>query len=336
VVVSVVDSGVGIPPDAVPRVFEEFWQVNPRSPLRQGGGLGLAICKRFVELHGGSIWATSEVGVGSTFSFSLPLSGQVIARPWEDNRDGRLADRNGAARRVVVLGEDEAAARTLRRYLDGFEVLVAANADEARPSLASGAPHAVVVTSPSGQEELRRLQGAEALPARMPIIRCSLRTGRDAADSLGVAQYLVKPVMRDQLVRALGRLARRPRRALVVDDEPEMARLLARMIRSCAPRCRVVSARDGVEALALLRAQPPDVVFLDLLMPGLTGYEVLEQMRGDACLGAIPVVVVSAHGNEDEGVTCEELAISRAGGLSVGEMAHCLKSSIGALRGGEE
>ena len=169
----------------------------------------------------------------------------------------------------------------------------------------------------------------------LPVFRCSLSTSWTLARELSVEDYLVKPVSRERLVAALRRAGkgagRRAREILIVEDEPEMASLLAEMVRASSRRYRVRQAGDGAEALALLRERPADVVLLDLLLPRVSGYEVVREMKADAALRDVPIVVVSAKGTHDEAVRARSLDLSRASGLTVGELMGCLRASLDSL-----
>ena len=335
IVVSVADTGVGLAPEDLPTLFDEFRQVGPQAS-RHHSGLGLTICKRFVELHGGSIWVESRLGEGTTFHFSLPRAETVVSSLPERDWDAATWNlpRETHPPRIAVLDDDPAVLRIFERYLDGYQVVRAREGKPLRELIRGDGIHAVVVTNP----DPRVVDGAPLVPERwgatnLPIISCSLRTTRDAARSLGVAQYLHKPISREQIRACLRHLGRPVRDVLVVDDDPDMVRLLVRMVRSGFRRCRIVEAQTGLQALELLRQRRPDVVLLDLLMPGLDGYGVLEQMRSDEHLRDVPVVVITAKGAEDETVTARSLEITRPGGLSVGEAMGCLRDCLDLLLG---
>lgn len=335
VTVAVTDTGIGIAEEDLPKVFEEFRQLDASIRRRSGGsGLGLAISKKFVELHGGRMWVTSKMGEGTTFYFTLPVREELgISRPppaWETwahptpGRDGQ--------RTIVVVDEEPATARLFQRYLDDYQVLAAANEDEARRLAAQQAIHAIVVVSSSGESGWLRLrQAREGLPT-VPVIVCTLRGGTKAARPPGVVSYLVKPISRDQFLAALEGLGEQVRSLLIVDDDPEVVRLLSRMAHLAPRPFQVMRAYGGAQALALLRRRRPGAVVLDLLMPEVDGYTVLEHMQADERLREIPVIVVTAKGQEEEVITAGLVGVTRRDGLSVGELMRCLKASLDALR----
>src|SRR5262245_23173097 len=168
----------------------------------------------------------------------------------------------------------------------------------------------------------------------LPVVVCPLRTSAALARSLGVAAYLRKPVTREDIRAALRRLPGPIQDALVVDDEPDMVRLLAKMLLAEVRRCHVRRAHSGREAVPMLAEKRPDVVLLDLLMPGSDGYTVLEHMRSDPVLRDVPVVVVSARGVDGDALRARVLEIRRPTGLSVGELMLCVRRDLDVLLSG--
>jgi signal transduction histidine kinase len=329
VVVAVVDTGVGIPPEDLAHVFEEFHQVDGADRLHHTG-LGLTISKRLVELHGGSIWVESQLGKGSTFRFSLPTRGDVVATlpdGWETW--ARAVGQRDPV--VLLLTADEEATKLFQRFLDGYQVVAAGTATEAAPLVRDQHVVALVAVGPTGQAALGPLCAADERLRRVPIFACSLRTRLSIGEALGVAEYLVKPVTRDQLGPVLGRLGHGARDVLVIDDDPEMARLLPRLIRSLSRRYRVRAATSGLAGLEQMRSRRPDLVMLDLLMPAVDGYAVLEEMRLDPDLREVPVVVVSARGADERAVTADALTIARTDGIAVGELMQAIRASLEVL-----
>jgi CheY-like chemotaxis protein len=334
VVVAVSDTGIGIAPDDLPHVFDEFLQVDPGGIRRSGGnGLGLTISKKFVEMHGGSMWLESRPGLGTTFYFSLPLCTNVAAnarRPWDSWVRPELLVGTEPGTLVAVLSTDQQAVRLLQRYLDGYRLVQAPDL-AAIQRIATAAPlQAVIVIQPHGDEDEHDLRPVLASLPSVPVIACSVRTTRSLARGLGVADYLVKPVDRERVARALAELGE-VERVLVVEDEPEMASLLAAMIRSLSPSHRAWIAHSGEEALDLIEEHRPQAVLLDLLLPGIGGQDVLRQLRAREELREIPVIVVTAGVLAGEGATTDIRTISRGDGLTTGELLRCLRSALDSL-----
>ncbi len=334
ITVAVADTGVGIAPENLGRLFEEFRQVDGSTRRRYGGsGLGLAISKRFVELHGGRMWAESELGQGTTFYFTLPLRAElgISQLPAEWETWARVSAR-GDERTIIVADRVPETARLFQRYLDGYQVRAAIDREELRQLAGQGPVHALVVVASSSEEgwqELRRVR--EGVPD-LPVAVCTLQGGARASQPPGVKSYLTKPVSQEHFLSALAALGAEVHSLLIVDDDPEVVRLLSRMVRLAPRPYRVLKAYGGEEALAILRRRHVEAVVLDLLMPEVDGYTVLERMQADERLRGIPVIIVTAKGLEEETIIAGLVAITRREGLSIGELMRCLKADLDALR----
>ena len=327
VVLAVTDTGDGIASEDLPYLFQEFHQAGPPDRRRDGSGLGLAVCKRFAEMHGGYLRVESCLGQGSTFHLALPLCEHVVSAPMALPPSPRPSQ----ARTIAVLDRAPEAAKVFQRYLDGYQVVWAEDLGTLRRLAVARPLHALIVAGSGKSGEQCELPAADPCLRNLPVLTCSLRTSRSIAEELGVAEYLVKPVSRERLTAALRRWGKGARDALVVEDDPEMGQLLAGLVRASSRRCRVRRAGDGAEALEELRQKRPDVVLLDLLMPRVSGYEVLRQMKADAALRDVPVLVISAKGAREETVRTSALSLTRPDGLTVGELMGCLQSSLDVL-----
>ncbi|HLG52095.1 MAG TPA: hybrid sensor histidine kinase/response regulator [Chloroflexota bacterium] len=337
-VISVSDTGVGIPPDDLPHVFDEFWQ--GRGPRRAGGsGVGLAVSKRFVEMHGGSIWVTSTPGQGSIFTFTIPRSTNIPEmlppRPWETW--ARLTGTAPARPGVAVVSDDRDLVHVLERHLDEYTLLpcedIAALSAYPRRADLDG----VLILAPDGLTALRRGLVAQTAVPGVPIIACGLvNTKQSLAERLGVADHLVKPISREQVAHILGRLGRTVRHVLVVDDDPDAVRLLARMIRSTSRRYRVSTALGGTQALRQIEEDPPDAIFLDLIMPEIDGYTLIETIRNRADLERLQIVAVSAQTLSRRPLTSDGVVFLRSDGLGLDCLLECVRQGLRILPRSEE
>ena len=346
--VSVSDTGMGITLQDQHKIFEEFRQLDGSLARQHDGvGLGLAISKEFVEMHRGRIWVESEgiPGRGSTFSFTLPLArdegGGFMPL---DSRHLQPLPPGGPVQMVLAISEDASILHLLERRLDGFQV-VGLKEIEQLPTVWEELHPLAVVLSASPAEEARQLQRLQSQLGSqdVPVILCPLGGQERLASTLGVQDYLVKPITRDAFLSALERFGDSVRRVLIVDDDPRVVRLLVRMMRSAGREYEVLRAYSGRDAWAKLEQERPDLVVLDLIMPEVDGYVILERMRQEEALRDMPVIVVTAKGytlEEDQRTSASSvepsggrlIGIARQRGFSNEEAMSYLRSILDTLR----
>jgi CheY-like chemotaxis protein len=329
VLVSVSDTGPGIPADQTSLIFDEFYQVDRSLHRKHGGaGLGLAISKRFVEAHDGRIWVESEEGVGSTFTFALPIPGEYVPlarlkldRPLELQREEARVP-------ILVVDPDSAVADLVHRHIEEYEVIQVEDAERVTEQVLLHHPQAVVYNVPPGEGE--RHQNL-ALP--VPFIECSLPSRSWVANDLAVAACLTKPVTREQLLHEIGRLGN-VHDVLVVDDDWGFCQLVVRTLEATDQSYKVRRACDGADGLQAMRDRRPDVVLLDLIMPGVDGFEVLERMRMAPQLADVPVILVTATSYAEDALEQHrgQVVIHRSEGLNPSEVLRCLRAVIGVLK----
>ncbi len=339
VIVTVRDTGLGIPAEEHEVIFDEFRR-SARATVRGYGGLGLglAICKRLIEMHGGTIGVHSsgKEGEGSTFYFSLPVLQRQASRsatqvtPWQH---------------VALLVRDMVNGDVLKKHLatQGFEVAVYhvnESADWLTPLLLTP-PEVVVLdlglTSERGWEILKILKENPATHD-LPVLFYRLASDEGHGSLLEI-DYLTKPVGTADLIEALmcqGLLGRESgigaeRKILIVDDEPGVLEMHARIVETQLPGSRVLCARNGLEALEIIRQQRPDLVLLDLMMPELDGFGVLEAVRTDEASRGIPVIVLTGQALTEEdmarlnrGVT----SVLQKGLFTVEETLECMTAAL--------
>ena len=329
VALEVADTGVGIPSEELPHVFEEFHQVDQPGRRRKGSGLGLAVSRRLVELHDGRLWVESTAGQGSTFHISLPRPGALAQAPV--GSQPRFFEPLGIHRAptVVVLDGNQQAASVIQRYLDDYDVVPASSADQAWQLARDGRMDALLVTS---EARVGRLQPPRDLTRDIPVVYCTLKTTPPLAQQKGVLGYLVKPVAKEQVQAALRKVHRPIRSVLVAEDDPDMRHLLARMAQGNSRRRAVCEAANGREALERVRENRPDLVLLDLLMPEMDGKDFLEAIRADPRLHDLPVIIISGRGYEEsETLMAREVSFTREPALSVGELTRSLCAGLNVL-----
>jgi signal transduction histidine kinase/DNA-binding response OmpR family regulator len=295
--VSVADTGIGIAEEDRERIFQAFQRGNRAArSSAEGTGLGLTLSRRIVDMHGGRLWMESELGVGSTFSFAIP------ARPAPAPAEkGRLPDATGTspAGTVLVVEDDRPSADLLQVYLEsaGYSVSVARDGVQGLELARRLVPTAVILDIGlprlNGWELLTRLKSDPATAA-VPVVVVSMLDARGAGFALGAAEYLVKPVGHDELLDALARCLPVGDRGtvVVIDDDPRDLDLVEALL---SPEgWSVLRATGGEEGVELVRRERPAVVLLDLLMPGVDGFAVVERLRSDPEVANVPIIVLTS------------------------------------------
>ena len=335
VIFAVQDTGVGIAPDDLKGIFEEFRQADSSSRRRyEGAGLGLAISKRFVELHGGRIWAESEVGVGSRFYFALPADEQEAsgdAAPLAASALTRTADYHLSEKPVLLtVTRSPSAVALLGRYLAGYRTMAVPSLEEAGPAVARVAPQVVLVdetSEPLDHAQLDRLAAEPALAASL-VLSCRLPGEESLRQQLDADAYLVKPVSRESLWDTLRQFGANVDHLLLVEDDPDFARLVTRLLEDSPVRQYQVScASTGAQAMAHLKQWPVDLVLLDMVLPDMDGSVVLQRMHQHPAWAEIPVVVVSAQEELDPGAALgTTLTLAQRRGITPSLLVRCIQS----------
>ncbi len=320
--IAVADSGIGIAAADLQRLFEPFVQLDSAlSRKYQGTGLGLAMVRKLIELHGGALAAESTPGEGSRFTAWLPwreavglAPGEgmpavapretlqpVPATPGEATGRGVLPE-PGKAPLVLVVEDDEKTAALMRTQLEdaGYRVAVAASAEEALAMASAEPPDAisldVMLPGMDGWELLDQLKRHEAL-AHVPVIIVSAVPDVGKGLALGATMVQQKPVSQQDLIGAMARVGLQTsrtasRRVLVVDDEPRSVDVMATHLAQAG--FVVERAYGGAEAIDSVRSSPPDAVVLDLLMPDVSGFEVVRALKDDPATAGVPIVAITA------------------------------------------
>jgi signal transduction histidine kinase/CheY-like chemotaxis protein len=362
IVISVADTGTGIAPADLERIFEPFTQATGATGQQKhgGSGLGLTISRRFVELHGGRMWAQSEPGRGSTFYFTLPVNPPLMpAGTSSMSRDIHRRELGALAvvERVPIM------ATMLERQLDGIGISHFDTFDELLRRATPGAPdcpEAILINEPA------QAQSGAALPAafaRLPVLRCYIPAVLDQAalhdtrapDGAARHQYLAKPFTREQLYAVIGDLlgrdpvaaegaqAGRVARILVVEDDDDTAALVGRMMQLMPAGARhgfdeivTMDARSGAQAIDLLsRVGVPEEdgaedepavtiqgVLLDIRLGDMTGFDVLSTLERNPRLRNMPICIMSGDVTalQSGSLITPYLSVTRQSGLSTREV----------------
>jgi signal transduction histidine kinase/CheY-like chemotaxis protein len=326
VVIAVRDTGSGIAPDKLPYLFDEFYQVD--TTLRRshsGVGLGLAICKRFVQAHDGRIWVESKPGVGSTFSFSLPIPRSFPPTP----RAGiyPMPVSPDFCPTVLVLDPDPKVGELFQRHMEHYNIVQMTDPGALEGAVQTYYPRSVIYNvEPEAFER-------SALPTlAVPTIICSLPSQKLVAENLDIHAWLPKPVTSERLLKEVNRLDN-VEDILIVDDDRGFVLLLERILLSANHGFKIRRAYSGSEGLQTVRSFQPDLVLIDIIIPELNGLEVLREMKTDPMLARIPVIMISATDDplQPRAWQHSQLRIQRAGGLSLSELLGCIQAVNGVF-----
>ncbi|MFZ0298505.1 MAG: PAS domain S-box protein [Candidatus Sulfotelmatobacter sp.] len=311
--VSVSDTGTGIRPEDQEVIFDEFRQGEGTADgLHEGTGLGLAITRRLVEQQGGKITVESKLGEGSRFTFSLPaVEPRTEVHAVEEPTKGSVTRASGRLTPLVLIVDDEVPARELlASYLEPeYRVAMAQSGDEALKEAQRLRPDAitldVMMPGSDGFETLVALR-KNAATADIPVIILSIVDQKQVGFALGAADYLIKPVRKPMLLETIRRHVPTPAdedsSILLVDDDPKALELLQEALRSAG--YEVQSVRSGARALEVLANKVVGAILLDLLMPGMDGFQVIRHVRQEPALKDLPILVMTA-----KSLSREEIAL---------------------------
>jgi Signal transduction histidine kinase len=306
--ISVTDSGIGISEEALGRIFEEFQQADTSTTRQYGGtGLGLAISRNLARLLGGELKATSELSNGSTFTLTIPIQyGKRPVSPSHAKTDSVQPTESHtptdvSKKRILVIDDDPDAAYLLQESLshNEFTVIGAPDGHAGLQMARDQQPDAILLDilmpETDGWQVLNDLK-MDGETVDIPVILLTIVDKKALGFKLGAAAYLLKPldptVVLDALRRVIGERGHPQRQILVVDDDPHVAE----MLRQTLPESdfELTCAEDGEAGLQAMEARRPDVILLDLMMPKLDGFGVIEKLRANPELRNIPIIVISA------------------------------------------
>jgi CheY-like chemotaxis protein len=295
VLFEVADTGIGIPAEYHETIFQEFSQVeNPLQDRHRGTGLGLPLCRNLTALLGGHMWLESESGQGSTFFVEIPM---VYVGEASTGQEPSLPVPDFHRSPVLYLEDSQEAADAFEVYLRNteFQPILASSLQEAESWVARHTPAAVVSDVYIGDAQAwDLLRGLRSKYPHLPIIVTSAFDEAKRASNEGATLFIAKPLERGRLLNELRTLVSTPgtRQLLIVDDN-EVSRYILRQLLDL-PWLQVREAKNGAEALAALAEATPDAVVLDLLMPDITGIEVLRKIREVNSTADLPVLIYTS------------------------------------------
>ena len=306
----VTDTGIGLAPDKIVKLFKDFTQADTSTTRKFGGtGLGLALTRRFCQMMGGDVTVSSVPDEGSTFTMKLPAQVQAM-KP--DRRRGMVTGvgvddeaespegPTTPSTSILVIDDDAAQRDLMRRFLtkDGFIVRTASSGEEglrvAREILPLAITLDVMMPDIDGWAVLEALKSDPAL-RNIPVVMLTMVDDSERGYTLGAADYVTKPVNRRRLARILQKYTcgSPPCPIMVVDDDPMTRTSMRTMLEERG--WRVTDAENGEVAISLLEKEVPRLIFLDLLMPVMDGFAFADTLRRHPQWRSIPIVVVTSH-----------------------------------------
>jgi signal transduction histidine kinase/CheY-like chemotaxis protein len=323
-ILSVADTGIGIAKEDQDRIFQDFAQVD--SPLQRklkGTGLGLPLSRKLAHLLRGDVFLESEPGRGSTFTLDIPLEWASKA---QEPIPIETPDETGTPILVVENRPDTALMYSKWLKGSGFRMVHASTTREADQSIRVARPALMILDILlNGEDTWNLLASLKGDPetAGIPIVVVSTIDDPGKAYHLGADEYLVKPVTREVFLSAIRRLSGvRPPRVLIIDDDEKDRYILKHRLRGSP--IEISEAANGADGIAMAVADHPDLIFLDLGMPGMTGYDVLSVLKDDPRTQAIAVVIHTSaklSGSDRERLSAASAVVmkdelTREGGLS--------------------
>ncbi|MBF0342627.1 MAG: response regulator [Nitrospirae bacterium] len=313
------DTGIGMSEEGMKRLFRPFEQIDGTLSRRyEGTGLGLAMVKRLVELHGGTVSVVSQEGKGSCFTVRLPYKEDSSMDVSESKKyaDRQIEMKNGSTCKritdsllVLIVEDDQKSVELIRPQLEseGYSIIVASTAKEGLEIAEMEQPDLItldiMLPDMNGWEFLEKMKN-NGKTAHIPVVIVSVAADENKGFSLGASKVLQKPVSKDDLLTAIRQTgilcedSSKPLKILVVDDDPKAVEIVSSYLKTGG--CKVLRAYGGKEAIETARRELPDLLVLDLMMPEVTGFDVVHTLKNNPETANINIIILTAKIITDE------------------------------------
>ncbi len=311
---SVIDDGVGIKPEDMPRLFHAFQQARNGKSQKEGTGLGLVITKKLIELHGGQIAVESEWGKGTTIRFRIPMivAGGVVESADQLLRvveEQPMTLRNGESPLVLIIEDNPQASQLIQMYLEeaGYRTETAKDGAEGLEKAKRLKPNIItldmIMPVKDGWQVLMELK-RHPICKDIPIIIISITDEKKLGFSMGAVGYFVKPVNKEELLGAMKRIPLRlPKnktqpKVLIIDDDRTASELIQVILE--AEGYEVLRTENGKDGVRLAASESPDLIILDLIMPDISGFNVAYQLKQQTASRNTPIIILTSMDVDDE------------------------------------
>ncbi len=301
--IDVKDTGIGVSEKMLPHIFDEFRQADGSSSRQyEGTGLGLAIANKLIKILGGDIKVKSKLGEGSLFTIMVPVK-------WHEETTSENAVSHETINpittnnTILIVDDDPEIVKDISEYFNeaGYKTITATSGEEALELAEKHQPFAitldVIMPEMDGWEVLQKLK-TNTKTQNIPVIVVTVSDDKDTGFALGAVGYINKPVNKNLLISEIKKLNKTPDSVMIVDDNDFELKQMAEIIE--AENINTILAHGGEESIKLLEEKVPDILVLDLLMPGMDGFQVLEKIRKNPETKNLPVIIVTAKDITEE------------------------------------
>ena len=341
ILISVKDSGPGISEADQQKLFQAFSQVDASATRATGGsGLGLSISKQLVTMHGGEIGLNSVEGKGSTFYFTLPIYDNTPLIT-ETSEEKEKTQKKNDTPLILAIDDDQKIINLYQRYLkeQGYQMVALTEPKKAIARAKELQPYAItldiMMPDYDGWQVLEALKSTPET-RHIPVIICSIVEDTEKGYALGATDYLLKPILDDDLINALNRLNDDGKiyDILLIDDDPDDLRLLEKLLNE-SENYNPILAEGGVLGWKKIVNNPPQAVVLDLFMPEKDGFQIMDAMQASSNLRDIPVIVISGGDlttTQQEQLDTLNLQLIQKGTLHPDDLLSTLGRSLSHLK----